>query len=59
MSGMAKKRSEGTNRYLVPGIVVGTLVGVVVYGMTQYPPAIAFGLRFGVVAAIFIGASQK
>jgi membrane associated rhomboid family serine protease len=57
---MSKRQQAGKiNRYVPIGAVSGLFVGLVVYAITQYVPALGFGVLFGVVAAIFVASSQK
>jgi hypothetical protein len=41
------------------GIIFGMLAGVAVYGVTQWPPAIALGASFGLVVGIFVSVIQS
>ncbi len=51
---MSEIPPKATLGYLPLGILFGSLVGVAAYGVTQYPPAMAFGAFFGLIAAIIL-----
>jgi hypothetical protein len=57
---MNKSQQPGNiNRYVPIGAVSGLFVGLAVYAITQYVPALGFGVLFGVVAATFVASAQK
>jgi hypothetical protein len=51
---MLEKHPNATGGYLPLGIIVGSFVGVAVYGVTQYIPAIGFGPLLGLTVAIWM-----
>ena len=42
-------------RYPLSGMFVGSLVGICVYGVTQYIPAIGLGPLFGFLGGLVLG----
>ncbi len=51
---MSENSPKATLGYLPLGVIFGSFVGVAVYGITQYIPAMAFGAFFGLIAGIML-----
>jgi hypothetical protein len=49
---MSEKHPKAVGVYLLVGFMVGSLVGIAAYGITQWVPVIAFGPLLGFIVAL-------